>query len=181
MPKVYWMWPHPGTELGQWNNTEVIVSTPEKNYTAYDFDEMLTDMGCGKGPKNLYDLEKADLLGSFPPPLVDTYVFYGYGLPTQAGFGYQRKLEPAKDGEGVCPPNDGKAFRREWDDGDVTAPLRSTSRANAWEEAHKKAGKVLRNAGYKGMSHGCACKTKECTADYTCILNKLAGKAHAGC
>jgi lysophospholipase-3 len=86
IPSVYWMWPHPGTELGQWNNTEVIVTTPSKNYTANDFDAMLTDMGCGKGPKNLYDLEKKDLLQTFPPPLVDTYVFYGYGLATQAGF-----------------------------------------------------------------------------------------------
>ena len=38
---------------------------------------MLQDMGCGKGPKNLYDLEKNDLLQSFPAPLVDTCVLTG--------------------------------------------------------------------------------------------------------
>ena len=69
------MWPHPGTAPGQWNSSEVIVTTPSKNYTAGDFGVMLEDMGCGKGPKNLYDLEKEDLLQTFPPPLVDTYVF----------------------------------------------------------------------------------------------------------
>lgn len=181
IPSVYWMWPHPGTGIGQWNKTEVVVSTPKKNYTAYDLDEMLTDMGCGKGPKNLYNLEKGDLLGTFPPPLVDTYVFYGYGPPTQAGFGFQRELEPSKDGEDVCPPNDARAFVRGWDNGDVTAPLRSCRRADAWEAAHTKAGKVLYNVGYKGMSHACYCNTPQCTSDYACIMAKLAGKPHKGC
>ena len=109
------------------------------------------------------------------------YVFYGYGLPTQAGFDIGRDFEPAKDGEAVCPPSGDKAFVREWDNGDVTAPLRSCQRANAWEAAHTKAGKVLHNVGYKGMSHGCNCNTQQCKADYACILDKLAGKPHKGC
>jgi len=181
VPSVYWMWPHPGVAPGQWNSSEVIVVTPSKNYTAADFDVMLQDMGCGKGPKNLYDLEKEDLLQTFPPPLVDTYVFYGYGLATQAGFDMGRDFDPEKDGENKCPPKGDKAFVREWDNGDVTAPLRSCQRAMVWEAAHTKADKVLHNVGYKGMSHGCNCNSKQCKADYACILDKLAGKPHPGC
>ena len=50
--------PPPHTPHQTWNGTwhppKVIVVTPSKNYTAADFDVMLQDMGCGKGPKNLY-------------------------------------------------------------------------------------------------------------------------------
>jgi hypothetical protein len=59
-----------------------------------------------------------------------------------------RDFTPETDGEAVCPQATGKAFVREWDNGDVTAPLRSCQRATAWEDAHKKAGKVLHNVGY---------------------------------
>ena len=55
-----------------------------------------------------------------------------------------------------------QAFVREWDNGDVTAPLRSCQRAMVWEAAHNKADKVLHNVGYKGMSHGCNCNSKQC-------------------
>lgn len=65
------MWPHPGEKEGYWNHTEVLIQTPKKNYTAYDLDQMLIDMGLPKS-KELYDVEKNDLLGKFEPPLIDT-------------------------------------------------------------------------------------------------------------
>jgi hypothetical protein len=65
------MWPHPGDKYGEWNRTEILVQTPKKNYTAYDLEEMLTDMGLAL-TKDLYNLEKTDLLGSFEPPMIDT-------------------------------------------------------------------------------------------------------------
>lgn len=46
--------------------------------------------------------------------------------------------------------------------GDGVGSLRSTSRAGQWEDAHKKAGVVLQNRGYKGMGHSCS--TTECKA-----------------
>ena len=45
-------------------------------------------------------------------------------------------------------------FSLSYDNGDSVGTLRSTSRADVWKEAHAKAGYVLSNMGYKGMSHG---------------------------
>jgi hypothetical protein len=71
LPSVLWMWPHPGDKYGEWNRTEILVQTPKKNYTAYDLEEMLTDMGLAL-TKDLWNLEKNDLLGTFEPPMIDT-------------------------------------------------------------------------------------------------------------
>ena len=79
LPSVLWMFPHPGEGYGEWNKTEVIIQTPKRNYTAYDWGQMFTDCGLEK-TKTLYDLEKHDLLDKFLPPMVDTYVYYGYGM-----------------------------------------------------------------------------------------------------
>lgn len=78
LPSVLWMWPHPGTSFGEWNNTEVLVETPIRNYTAYELDRLLEDSGLTE-TKALYDIEKNDYLGRFEPPMVDTYVYYGFG------------------------------------------------------------------------------------------------------
>lgn len=85
-------------------------------------------------------------------------------------------------GEDTCPGAVKVAsFMRAWDNGDVTGPLRSTARAGVWADAHKKAGVVLKNFGYKGMRHGCDCGTDQCKTDYQCVLDKLAGKPHGNC
>lgn len=78
LPSVLWMWPHPGEGAGEWNKTEVLVQSASKNYTAYDLDELLTDLGLPESQK-IYDIEKHDYLDRFEPPMIDTYVFYGYG------------------------------------------------------------------------------------------------------
>mmetsp|Transcript_24288 Transcript_24288/g.72528 ORF Transcript_24288/g.72528 Transcript_24288/m.72528 type:complete len:459 (+) Transcript_24288:35-1411(+) len=180
LPSVLWMWPHPGEGIGEWNKTEVIVQTPARNYTAYDFDRLLTDIGLTETEK-IYAIEKNDFLAKFEPPMVDTYVFYGYGINTAAGYSFRHNFSVKTDGPGVCPPSDQSTLSRPWDDGDVTAPRRSCARAQAWAEAHAREGYVLRNVGYKGQAHGCDCKTDQCKKDYQCILDKLAGKEHRGC
>jgi len=180
LPSVLWMWPHPGDGPGQWNKTEVLISSPTKNYTAYDLDELLKDLGLPLSSK-IYSIEKKDYLDTFEPPMIDTYVFYGYGIKTEAAYKFGHNFSADTDGPLACPPSDMTALYRPWDDGDVTAPLRSTARARVWADAQAREGYVLRNAGYKGQAHACDCKTAECTKDYNCILNKLAGREHIGC
>lgn len=184
VPSVLWMWPRPGESKYFWNRTETIVWTESRNYTAYDLEGMLRDMGLPK-VASLYNLEKNDLLNSFAPPMIDTYAFYGYDVSTQAGFemlgdkNKRRDFSPAIDGPDVCPPQKDRAVVRPWDNGDGVGSLRSTSRAGAWEEAHQRAGIVLANRGYKGMGHSCS--AAQCKADQKCVLDKLAGKPHGDC
>ena len=47
-----------------------VVWTESRNYTAYDLEGMLRDMGLPK-VASLYKLEKNDLLNSFAPPMID--------------------------------------------------------------------------------------------------------------
>jgi len=180
LPSVLWMWPHPGTVEGEWNKTEVLIMTPSKNYTAYDLDRMLTDLGLPKS-QALYDLEKNDLLGKFEPPMVDTYAFYGFGIKSPAGYKFDYDFTPAVGGPTVCPPGKHTTFYREWDNGDMY-PRRSNARAGVWAEAHARAGVALKNYGYKGQKHSCSCSVAECTHDYNCLMAKLKGDAPpAGC
>ena len=177
LPSVLWMWPRKGL----WNKTETLVITKTKNYTAYDLDRMLLDMGLPK-TKAMLDLEAADDLGAFAPPMVDTYVFYGYGLKTEAGFDLgHRDFGPGTDGPDVCPDGKDKSLRRPWDDGDVVAPLRSCARAAVWADPHKRAGVVLQNYGYDDMHHGCNVNGKHAGKDYDCVMAKLQGKPHGDC
>ena len=79
-----------------------------------------------------------------------TYVYYGYGSRTAAGFKFAHNFSAETDGPKACPPGARSTFYREWDDGDVTAPRRSCARAGVWADAHRAAGIVLKNYGYKG-------------------------------
>eukprot|EP00038_Savillea_parva_P017547 m.20739 g.20739 ORF g.20739 m.20739 type:complete len:471 (+) comp3822_c0_seq2:91-1503(+) len=180
LPSVLWMWPHAGDGYGEWNKTEVLISTPVKNYTAYDLSEMLLDMGLPSTEK-LYQLEKDDYLGKFEAPMIDTYVFYGYGVATIGGYKIPHNFSVDTDGPLVCPPSAQTPLSRPYDDGDKVAPRRSAARAAKWADDHAREGYVLRNLGYKGQSHSCSCTTPQCTADYNCILAKLQGKPHTGC
>jgi len=181
LPSVLWMWPHPGTAPGQWNQTEVLVQTPTRNYTAYDLDRLLVDIGLAETQK-IYDIEKNDYLGAFAPPMIDTYAYYGFGSTTTAGYKFKRNFSKETDGPDVCPPSEQTSMMRPWDDGDVTAPRRSCSRAQVWAKPHADAGFVLKNYGYKGQKHSGSCTVPECTKDYNCMMAKLEGKPPpAGC
>jgi len=178
IPSVLWMWPRAGEDQWSWNKTEVVVWTKSKNYTAYDLPEMLDDMGLPEVRK-LLELEQKDFLDTFAPPMVDTYAFYGFGVKTQGGFVLDhRDFDPSTDGPHVCPDGKDKAITRPWDDGDGVGTYRSTARAGAWEDAHTKAGVVLKNYGYKGMGHTC---NNQCKKDLQCVNDKLAGKPHGDC
>lgn len=51
----------------------IVVWTESRNYTAYDLEGMLRDMGLPQ-VASLYKLEKNDLLNSFAPPMIDVRV-----------------------------------------------------------------------------------------------------------
>ena len=172
IPSVLWMWPRPGENEWAWNKTEIVVYTASKNYTAYDLPQMLTDMGLPK-VRALLELEIPDYLDKFQSPGIDTYAVYGYDKATQGFFHRKEDFSPETDGPDVCPTPNFAAGANAWDNGDGVGTLRSTSRASQWKDELTKAGKVLKNYGFKGMGHSC---TGACTAIYKCIEDKLNGK-----
>jgi hypothetical protein len=107
--------------------------------------------------------------------------FYGFGATSAAGYKLKHNLTVETDGPPACPPKSSTTMSRPWDNGDGY-PRRSGARAGVWADAHAKAGVVLKNYGYKGQKHACACSVPECTADYNCMMAKLEGKPPpAGC
>lgn len=109
------------------------------------------------------------------------YALYGYGVSTLTGMEIDGKLTPAEFGSGgvggaPCPTVKSKVVHSPTDAGDGIGPLRSTSRASQWADAHKAAGVVNWNMGYQGMRH-CEFCTPQSKADHDCLLALLGGKA----
>ena len=57
---------------------DTLVSTPTKNYTASDYEQLFMDAGYPQGYTQIRENEI-----NFPAPSVSTYCFYGLGFPTQ--------------------------------------------------------------------------------------------------
>ena len=65
-----------------WNNT-VLVSTPTRNYTASDYQQLFNDIGYPLGFTQFSEIGMG-----WPAPNVATYCFYGLGVPTPMSFTY---------------------------------------------------------------------------------------------
>ena len=66
-----------------WNDT-VLVSTPTRNYTANDLQELFTDAGYPQGYTQFSEIPM-----EYPAPNVSTYCFYGLGVDTPMSLIYE--------------------------------------------------------------------------------------------
>lgn len=143
-----------------------------RSYTAYDMPQMMQDLGLGRGKKILQKVEGSPGKAAFPAPGVDTYVFYGQGLPTPSKFVYSENFRPLKQWE--APPKAAKIEYLERDNGDGICPLRTSLRSTLeWPAEQAKLGKVLEHKGYTGMEH------KDTTATLPDILAILQARDRA--
>lgn len=164
-PAVLLLFPRAGEGSDFWNKTEIIAKTPAKNYTAYDMLEMWELQGQEFAKTvEMLKIETNDQMNTFKPPILNTYAFYGYGIPTPGGISLQQNF--SKD---FNVDYSGSTITYPWDAGDGLVTLRSTSRARMWNETLTKAGKVFFNKGYEGMKHGGSNYEK----DYDAIVAKL--------
>ena len=105
----------------------------------------------------------------FDAPLVDTYVFYGYGVKTPSRFNYAAEFAPTAPGE--APPTASKVVYNASDAGDGVVALRCALRSEkAWQDPQAAAGKKLEHKGYRGMGHA---DTKTALPDIVKLLNEL--------
>lgn len=86
-PSLMWAFPRAGNESNtSWTNNDPILLTPTKNYTAFDYQALLVDLGLSSAVTTgqLEYLSHEPDLATFASPGVDTFVTYGTGLDTPA-------------------------------------------------------------------------------------------------
>ena len=95
---LYLLSPHESV----WKDT-ILISTPTKNYTASDYEELFTDAGYPQGYTKLSEFDV-----DWPAPNVPTYCFYSLGSPTPLTYVYDDGFpnsQPTQliygDGDGV--------------------------------------------------------------------------------
>ena len=97
-----------------WGDT-ILVRTPNRTYTARDYEQLFTDAGFPEGYSQFLDSESSIDLSA---PNVPTYCFYGSGIPTPVTFLYRNGLSmpprpiAAGDGDGRVNREDLEICRR---------------------------------------------------------------------
>lgn len=114
-PATYFLLP-PAGDL--WSRDDVLVTTPTRNYTAYDYKDLFDKAGYPIG----WDIyrEIMDNTRHFPPPMVTTYCFYGLGKKTPLQFHYSSTEFPDS------PPD------VTYGDGDGTVNIKSLEVCKRW-------------------------------------------------
>lgn len=139
-----WMFPRAGTNPNiTWPDTETIVSTPSKNYTAFDIAHIYSALNFTDSAALKFVSTEPDL-AQFAHPGVNTLVTYGYDVDTPGPFSFP------KDFVANRLPNAPSFVNVS---GDGLVPLRSSLRATAWQDDMQKEGFKLIYRGYFNQSH----------------------------
>lgn len=106
-----------------WNQSEVLVVTPEKNYTVADYKQYFTDLNFTDG-FNMW-IDTKNLVHDLTPPEVPVHCLHGSGVPT---------LDTLVFGKGQFPDTYPASVNG---DGDGTVNLRSLLGCLRWVGAQK--------------------------------------------
>ena len=132
---IYFLLPRPSV----WGNT-ILVSTPARNYTANDYQQLFFDIGLTDGFVMYQGIENVNR--NFPSPNVPTHCFYGVGVGTPQSFHYARPFpEGADEGPEVI-----------MGDGDGSVNLRSSQVCLRW--SNNNGGRLFKSAMFYGVEHG---------------------------
>jgi len=102
-----------------WDKDEVLLQTPNVNYTLGNFEQLFADMGVKDGVEKWATVRNASFAGD---PGVKTYCFNGKDVPTSASFYYKNQRDfPDEVPETVSG------------DGDGTVPARSLQVCHKWD------------------------------------------------
>ena len=120
LPGNIWLLPFPSDT---WTHKDVLVVTPTKNYTAWDYKELFHDMNYTHGWR-MYN-EVKNLTGHLPAPNVTMYCFYGKSYnSTPQQFVYGPGEFPNKDPSTIIMGH-----------GDETVNLKSLMACSRWKGA----------------------------------------------
>ena len=167
-PFAGWTFPRATGSSGQdlnytWSKDDVLISTPRKNYTTSDYEQLFADLGYTPSQKEVINFAIKDKdLFSFDNPGVNTFVAYGYGLPTTATAVYDEGFHKFK-----TPPQPNATVMCS---GDGLVPLRSSKRGYLWKEGLAALNKKLIIKGYAGQHHA-GCMTTQPSDPNQCFLD----------
>lgn len=164
LPSLMWAFPRAGKNATySWTDSEPLIITPKKNYTAFEVKQLLQDLGRDEvAQAQLAFLETEPDLGAFASPGVPTFVTYGYGITTFTNAHYAEDLTR-------LPP--GTPSQLDAESGDGIVPLRSSLRGQAlWAG---DAQHPLYHKGYKNQPHAACMLLGDSTAQ-TCWSDVMA-------
>ena len=71
-----------GTANSTWGPSEVLFRTPTRTYNALQLPDLMQDIGMGSSVPSVQFLALEPDLHDFAPPMVDTFVTYGFDIGT---------------------------------------------------------------------------------------------------
>ena len=101
-PSTSWLLPYPSDT---WTREDILVVTPQKNYSAWDYKELFTDMKFSRGYEMFTEI--MNLTGALPPPNVTLHCLYGMKLDTPLQFIYKEGQFPDTQPEVITGDGDG--------------------------------------------------------------------------
>ena len=149
-----------------WGEGDTLLSTPAMNYSAHDYQRLFKDLGYTTPQKEVLNfcLKDDDLFG-FKSPGVNTFVAYGYGVPTAANATYDEDFHRFK-----VPPQPNSTVSCS---GDSLVPLRSSKRGYVWADEMRGLNKTLVIRGYEGQRHA-ECLTTQPSDPNPCFMDWFA-------
>ena len=146
VPSLVWAFPRAGSNRTvSWTRDDVLVATRSKNYTAFDFPELLGKLGVSDTAVAEYEyLANEPDLADLAAPGCDTLVTYGVGLPTPSSLVFADQ-DVSKH---LSPPTSVM-----FEDGDGLVPRRSPLRSHSWMAAHAAMHKSLVHREYPRQPH----------------------------
>ena len=123
-------------------NNRVLISTPAKDYTANDYEELFRNVGYTNGYRFFQGVQAIN--PNYPAPNVPTYCFYGNKVKTPVKFTYPKNFNGKTNTVGLRP-------RVTNGDGDGTVNIESARVCHRWSSMPSKYPfryKVFNGAGH---------------------------------
>ncbi len=132
---------------------KVLVSTPSRQYTANDYEELFGKIGYTNGYRFFQGVQS--LVPNYPNPNVQTYCYYGTNVPTPSKFIYTKDFRQGVSTIGLTPTVVNG-------DGDGTVNIESSV------VCHKWSGVVVKP--FSGVNHGGIVTNKAVLDDIASIV-----------
>lgn len=132
-PSNAWLLPFPSDT---WTKDDILVVTPQRNYTAWEYKDLFADMKYTRGYEMFQEIE--NLTGAMPAPNVTLHCLYGSTLDTPVQFHYA---------EGEFPDTQPKTING---DGDGTVNIQSLMSCARWKGMQEYS---VTLQGFPGVEH----------------------------
>jgi len=136
-----------------WPSDKLVVRTPTKNYTVSDYPQLFADVGY---PMSAIVWEDVNTLNEMKPPRVATNCIYGYNVPTEISYYYDKGFDqdPVMDVSDL---------------GDGTVPLDSLEECKDWAAEQTQPVTVKQ---YNLIGHGDIIKNADVIAQVLSIVTR---------